>query len=104
MKRGRREWPSMGELVAALFAIMAVFGLLSFGVILIAGLIDPQRANAALSTALLTFTGSSAAGFAATWRFIVQSVPATDSTVSGTRDEEPPTEDSPMVPGDRWRR
>lgn len=100
MNQGRRQWPQMGELVAALFAIMAVFGLLSFGLVLIAGLVDPQRANAALSTALLTFTGSSAAGFAATWRFIV----STDSTISGKPDSEPPTEDSPIVPDDQWKR
>jgi len=94
----------MGDLVAALFALMAVFGMLSFFVVLVAGLFDPSRANPALSTALLTFTGSSAAGFAATWRFIVNAAARADSTISGRREPEAPTEDSPMVPRDRWRR
>lgn len=100
----KRQWPEMGELVAALFALMAVFGMLSFFVMLVAGLLDPSRSNPAILTALLTFTGSSAAGFAATWRFIVTATEQDGSALSSSDDAKPPTGDSPTVPGDRWRR
>jgi hypothetical protein len=104
MKREGRRWPEMGELVAALFALMAVFGMLSFFVVLVAGIVDPARSNPAILTALLTFTGSSAAGFAATWRFIVTAAAQADSTVSGTSEPDAPTGDSSTVRHDRWRR
>jgi hypothetical protein len=105
----------MGELVAALFALMAVFGMLSFFVVLIAGVVDPSRANPTVATALLTFTGSSAAGFAATWRYIVSVASKTPepppSSGSGGQcnltSEEKHFRDTtgylPMVQRDRWR-
>lgn len=62
----------MGEVVAALFLLMFIFGLSSFAFILCVSFFTP-RIDAKVSLALLGFAASGATGFAATWRFMVLS-------------------------------